>query len=276
MPSTARFYIFTGKGGVGKTTLSLSFCSYLKQQNKKCLYTYIESSKIDGDRNDKKDPAHLPSKWAKQLGIEVLNLNLMDCSRHYISKKLKSKTVAHWIVKTPFFQSLINMIPGFSYVIYMGQILELMLNDPELIIVLDSPSSGHALTMLESTKNFNQIFESGTIFEDTKLMLKTLQQEHFSKINIVTLPSLLAIHEATELQASIHKLFDYKMGIYPNNCLNTYQDEDLPEFLKLKIANEEAALSEKNEFIQKQISYSTAHTSQDVIKDLLPSMESLV
>ena len=35
-----RLYIFTGKGGVGKTTLSFSFAKYLKEQGKKLsMYT---------------------------------------------------------------------------------------------------------------------------------------------------------------------------------------------------------------------------------------------
>ena len=151
--NTKRLYIFTGKGGVGKTTLSLAFARKLIEENKKCLYIYFENNKIDNKKVSSKEL----DQEATSLGIKKLGLDLLDCSQEYIGKKLKSDKIAKWVVATPFFQSLVNMIPGLSYVIYMGKILELLMEDPELTIVLDSPSSGHALTMFESTHNFNNI-----------------------------------------------------------------------------------------------------------------------
>jgi arsenite-transporting ATPase len=267
-----RFYIFTGKGGVGKTTLALSFCKFLEANNHKYLYAYIKNSKISDTSKSLNESLHI----AKELGINTLGLDLLDCSKGYISKKLKSKTIASWIIKTPFFQSLINMIPGFSYVIYLGQLLEMLVDDPDLTIVLDSPSSGHALTMLESTKNFNEIFQDGTVYDDTNKMLKVLQSDNFTKINIVTLPTLLAIHEGEELKESLKKIHSFSTDIYSNNCLNDYLHNDLPDFLKAKINNENQAISENQEHIKNQISYSMAHSNKEVIKDLVPSMQSLV
>lgn len=272
MENKKRFYIFTGKGGVGKTTLALSFCKFLESKNKKYIYAYIKNSKIDSSSKPLDESIHL----AKELGINTLGLDLLDCSRGYISKKLKSKTIASWIIKTPFFQSLINMIPGFSYVIYLGQLLEMLVDDPELTITLDSPSSGHALTMLESTKNFNEIFQDGTVYEDTNKMLKVLQANDFTKINIITLPTLLAIHEGEELKESLNKVHNFSTDIYSNNCLNEYLNEELPDFLQAKIKNEKQAISENKEHIKNQIAYSMAHSSKEVIKDLVPSMQNLV
>lgn len=272
MGTTKRFYIFTGKGGVGKTTLALSFCKYLESQNKKYLYTYIKSSKISEQENSLNESVYL----AEQLGIKSLGLNLLDCSKGYISKKLKSKTVASWIIKTPFFKSLINMIPGFSYVIYLGQLLEMLVDDPELIIVLDSPSSGHALTMLESTKNFNEIFQDGIVYDDTNKMLNVLHSENFTKVNIITLPTLLAIHEAQELKSSINNVHAFQIQIHSNNSLISHDNQELPEFLNSKIKNEKEAISENKSEIASQVPYSMAQGNISIIKDLAPSMENLV
>ena len=272
MDDLKRFYLFTGKGGVGKTTLALSFCKFLEQNQKKYLYLYLSNSKIN-----KPSESHLNTDdLAKELGLNVLSLNLQECAKGYITKKLKSETIAKWVVKTPFFQSLINMIPGFSYVIYLGQILEMLIDDPQLTIVLDSPSSGHALTMLEATKNFNHIFESGVVYQDTKLMLETLEQKDFTKINIITLPTLLAVHEATELEKDIKTLSNYQTDIYCNNCLNSYQDEALPDFLKEKIYNEQEALKALAPRTPKQIPYCMNNDSAQIVKDLVPSVENLV
>ncbi len=266
MNQTKRLYIFTGKGGVGKTTLSLAFCRELEKQNKKYLYTYIQSNKLE-----LKDTALGQSLPAD---IKNLELNLKDCSKGYIAKKLNSETIANWITKTPFYQSLINMIPGFSYVIYLGQLMELLEEDPELIIVLDSPSSGHTITMLEATKNFNQIFQSGLVFNDTQKMIERLESPDYVKINIICLPTLLAIHEGQELKKELLKLHSFNIQLLANNVLSSYSDSALPEFLLTKIKNEEEALKEEPDIVR--IPYSSANTQDQILKDIVPMVQSLV
>lgn len=273
MSSFKKFYVFTGKGGVGKTTTALSFCHYLKSQGRDCLYVYFESNKIESS-------SKLNSEITELLtGSEInsLVLKLTDCAKGYIAKKLKSETIASWIVKTPFFSSLINMIPGFSYVIYLGQILEFLIENPERIIVLDSPSSGHALTMLESTNNFNEIFQDGIIYNDTKQMLDMMKSENFTKINIITLPTQLALNESAELKEKIKTLQpSYESGIYCNNCLEPFAKEDLPLALREKVSNEISAVKEYEGEIDGIIPYSTATTPVEIIKDLVISLENLV
>lgn len=273
MSTFKNLYIFTGKGGVGKTTLALSFCEYLKSQNQNYLYVYFHSQVAEKKIHHATNLENL----IKQNNIDSLPLNLLDCAEKYIAKKLKSKTIAKWIIKTPFFSSLISMIPGFSYVIYLGQILEFLVDDPKRIVVLDSPSSGHALTMLESTKNFNDIFQDGIIYQDTGRMLETMRTKGFTKINIITIPTQLAINEAIELKEKIQTLEDYDTEIYCNNALSTLTlTHDLPSALKEKIANEKLALSDFTSSIQSNIKYSTKAEPIEVIKDLVPSLESLV
>jgi GTPase SAR1 family protein len=166
-----RLYIFTGKGGVGKTTLSFSFTKYLQDihhnntetKHKKVKYIYFKTSSLS-DKETTLDPMIAE---AETLGIQTIGLDLLESAEIYVGKKLKSLTLGKWIVKTPFFKAIVNMIPGFNYLIYLGQILEILNDNKDLTLILDSPSSGHALTMLESTHNFRDIFESGIIFDDT-------------------------------------------------------------------------------------------------------------
>lgn len=271
MSSLKSFYIFTGKGGVGKTTLALSFCEYLKSLDKDYTYVYFGHNKIED-----KTKQQFKKDKARNSSDNVHALDLKECARGYIAKKLKSETIANWIIKTPFFSSLVNMVPGFSYVIYLGQILEILVSNPEKIIVLDSPSSGHALTMLESTKNFNEIFQDGIIYHDTKLMLDTMKKPGFTKLNIITLPTQLAINESNELKEKILLLENYQVDIICNNSLAPLLQDSLPLALKKKISNEIQAYENNAESISAQIPYSTKLTNSEIVKDLVPSLKSLV
>lgn len=279
MIDTKRLYIFTGKGGVGKTTLSFSFVKHLLENGKKVKYVYFKSSSLS-EKTFVQDPI---IDEAKRDGIPILALDLAECSNGYISKKLKSETLGRWVVKTPFFKALINMIPGFNYLIYLGQMLELLNDDKDLILVLDSPSSGHALTMLEATHNFSEIFQSGIVFEDTKKMIDLMFNKNFLKVNIITIPTLMAVNESSELNQSIQNICPIESSIFCNNSFKDIQNIEnvaLPNFLKQKIDNEQQVAAEYADLIDGFIPHKTTKqgsiSSIDLIKDLVPSMKSLV
>ena len=273
MTSPKRLYIFTGKGGVGKTTLSLAFTKYLQDQNLKAVYTCFETSKLE-ENSTKQNTESL--SYAKTLGIQTNGLELISSAQNYIAKKLNSPLLAGWIVKTPFFKSLLNMIPGFNYLIYLGQIMEDIQADSELIYVLDAPSSGHALTMLEAPYNFNEIFSSGILNKDTSLIKRLMLEEGKVQINIITLPTMMSVNEALELKASIDEIAAYNSCIYANNVLYGLEITDPSDFLKSELDNEKTALGHGHISSEKTTPYSTQNGIPDQVKELLPLMKNLV
>lgn len=276
MSGIKNFYIVTGKGGVGKTTQALALCKYLQENtSKKVIYAYFKTSSIKETEKDL-DQGH---KLAQELGLEYLGLELKESARTYITKKLKSSIVASWIVKTPFFKALINMLPGFSYLIYLGKLLEIIHDSKlETIVVLDSPSSGHALTMLEATQNFQEIFGSGIVFEDTKKMLKLLTTPGFAQVDIICLPTAMAIHEGIELKEEITKALSIEKHIFCNNVLNLPNSapDELPEFLNKKISGEKEVLEKYQAEIKAQSYHCPSLDPKEIVLSIVPNMENLV
>lgn len=272
MTKLKKFYIFTGKGGVGKTTLSLAFSQHLKNRGESVSLAYFKSSKLEENTTNFNETLML----AEELNIPVLSLDLMQSAKAYVGKKLKSKTIADWVVRTPFFKSLINMIPGFNYLIYIGQILELLEENPNQVIVLDAPASGHAQTMLEAPRNFNEIFKSGELFQDTKKMQEILSDPDKVKINIVTLPGQLPISEALELKNSLLGVGNYNIEIMCNYAFSELSLNQPPEFLAQKIKNEKEALQALPVGDHLILPYSLANSPKELVKDLIPYMERLI
>lgn len=266
-----RLYIFTGKGGVGKTTLSRAFVRYLVSHDHEAVYLTFKNQSI-GENS-------LSSSDRMVDGIREISLDLEDCARGYVEKKLNSRMIASWIVKTPFFRALINMVPGFSYLIYLGKILEMGKANPRLIVVLDAPASGHALTMVESTANFQQIFESGVIFDDTRKMLARLNDPEYTKIHVVSLPSLMSWQEATELKAGLQQRTPVNVDITINNYLYPLVEQnlsDLPSGLKDKALNEKALYDENLSQVQCILPHSLHRDSIKIESDLVGSLANLI
>jgi DNA polymerase III delta prime subunit len=266
-----RLYIFTGKGGVGKTTLTRAFARELNAKGFKAAYLTFKNQSL-GDH-------HAGSTDITKDGLRVISLDLEDCARGYVEKKLNSKLIASWIVKAPFFRALINMVPGFSYLIYLGKILEMGKDDPELIVLLDAPASGHALTMVESTTNFQKIFESGIVFEDTGKMLSKLNDPEYTKIQIVSLPSLMSWQEAIELKASLKERTPVSVSITVNNAFYPLVENelmDLPTAIREKAMNEKKLIEEHATEMQCILSHSLATTSGGVEAELVGSLSKLI
>lgn len=261
-----RLYVFTGKGGVGKTTTALAFTAYLNSIGQKSIYLCLDKTLADRDYNS------IGCPWEK--------IDFSECIEKYIGKKLKSRMLAKWIVKTPFFKALLNMVPGFEYLIYMGYILDDKLKpDPNLTVVLDSPSSGHALTMFEACYNFKEIFQSGVLVDDINKMLGFVYDENVLKTNVICLPTTMAMAEGMELKQQVQDLHFKDCDIHLNFSLTEipqFNEELAPPFLKEKIAIEREVLATYSDGITARIPFSSEQTFREIVYSMLPAMENLI
>ena len=242
---SCQLYIFTGKGGVGKTLASLAFTKTLQRR------PGIQAVYCSFNKNLNENLADL----CQTLKIPFLQLRSEESTKHYLAKRLKSQVIASWIIKTPFFQSLIRMIPGITYLLLMGDILDRLDRDNDKVIVLDSPSSGHVLTMFEANYNFKEIFGSGLIVKDIEKMQQLLSSPAFLKVFILTLPTLMAVHESIELRDHLKKLGISNTDLIANDSFSQIpylikeKGDDLPKFLQKKISLEQDVLSKyRDEF----------------------------
>ena len=254
MQQAHRFIVVTGKGGVGKTTLALAIFLKLKNEGKKvCFATFEESETF-------RSQALVADNW--------FNLELLESARGYVAKKIGSTTVADWVCSSRFFKALLEMLPGFSYVIYLGRLMEKLHADPELFIVLDSPSSGHALTLFEACWNFKKVFGPGLLGDDLIKILNFLYQENLLQVIIATLPGELPLTEGIEVKEQLANLNITNTLLVVNYCLSRVwgieQIQDLPTSLKLKIKLEQASLSHYSQHKMLFLPYVPSSDSLDV------------
>lgn len=221
-----------------------------------------------------------PSKTlCRKLKVPYLEIGLNDSTKEYITTKVKSKIVASWIMKTPFFNALYNMLPGLGYMISLGHLIDQLKSDPELIIVCDTPSTGHVTTLFESPQNFKKIFKKGLIADDIHLMEKYIYNKNFLKIVISTLPGLMTIHEAMDLKRFLQGYKLKNIDLVMNNSFLTIDDlkmDKLPNFLKNKLKIEKNVLKKYNNQIITTLPHIISHQKLEVIEGLVPHIKNII
>ena len=231
-----RLYVFAGKGGVGKTTLSLAFAKYLQNRHKKkVLYTVFEQN--------------YSSFLCKQLDIPWLQTTMMGSIGSYMERKMGSKVIANTILKAPFFKSLFHAVPGLGYVSLLGGLIDSLKNDDDLTLVFDPPATGHILTMFSSLHNFKEIFGTGIFAKDIDRMNSFIQSEDFLKVTVVSLPTEMALREALELQEGLRNYCHDNIDLIVNDSFGA-SDElkvgEMPKFLYEKIELEDRVLERED------------------------------
>ncbi len=243
-----RLIIVTGKGGVGKTTVSSDITFALKNRERKAIVYNFEHNKNNVVPSFTLDPQY--------------------CIQNYLETKFYSKKIAHWVTNKSFFISTFNMVEELKYIIILGQIFDDLNKDPNLTIVLDSPSSGHFLSMVYSLDIFGSIFQKGIIFQDINKIKEKLYDSDLTKAFIVTLPSVLSISEAKELKEET----PFNTEFVLSSCISVRDDVKnninsiQSDLLKRKISIESKAIN--NQLFAYQLPYLILKEKETMVSDL--------
>ncbi len=251
-----RLFCVTGKGGVGKTLYSLALTARLKQQHQNVYYINNENE--------------YPIELLNQLDLPFWELSAAQSIELYIAMKLHSKILAKAIVATPFFKSIFNLVPALSNLVFMGHLVHRLAEDPSLIIVVDMPASGHALTLLQSSFQLKKIFKTGVIFSDIDKMHDFLYIQNNIQIKLLTLPTLLALEESYEVKTELEAMDIQDISIILNNYLPAAfpSTNNLPSTIINKIKSEEEIVKTAPNTINQILPFIPTNDMQTLINKL--------
>ncbi len=186
----------------------------------------------------------------KKLDLPTIWHAADDSAEMYVGQKLGSATIGKWVMKAPFFHALLNMLPGLASVILLGHLIKYLEDDPDMTMVIDSPSSGHVKMMLESPQNFKEMFGLGLIVEDIDRMQRFMSAPGNMLTIVTCLATQMALAEGLELKDDLAKLRfgqivtvvnDSYSKAFSNNQVST---DKLPVFISEKVKIEQTILEQ--------------------------------
>lgn len=215
--ATRKIHFFTGKGGVGKSTLAAAFAQYLSTtQPLKILLAELNERSFYNHFFE----GNFPHTGQISLKFDLAQWSPEACLREYALHLLKIESLYKLFFQNPVSRSLIQVAPGLSELAILGKATSSpRRHGPPTMhdeIVLDSFASGHFLNLLRAPKAMFEIISFGPMSEQSRSIDQWIRNPEFTQIHIVTTAEDYAVTETLELAQTIQSEFKIQSRIYLN------------------------------------------------------------
>ena len=223
MVHSARLVIFCGKGGVGKTTLSLAAGLKYAAGGHRVL---VISSHPLGELALAVSLEHLSERFPEAASrLFVIHIDPRDLISELVRKHFPVTMVAERILSSTIFANLVEIAPGLKEFFFLGRLQELAERRyresaavPEFdYLIWDAPATGHFLGTLRSARGFD-VFLTGPLATAGEQMHRFFAGNKNIQLFPVTSPEEMAIAETLELVQAMASDFGVCASAVMVNC----------------------------------------------------------
>jgi anion-transporting ArsA/GET3 family ATPase len=217
-----RLLVVTGKGGVGKSTISAALALLAAERGKRVLVCEVNAQErvaplLGGPASGSEIREVLP-------GLFTVNVLPRDAMREYGLMTLKFRTIYDAVFENRVVRYFLKAVPSLAELVMLGKILhEVRLEDrgrPRWdLVVLDAPATGHAVQLLRVPGALLDTVPPGPLRRDAAWMQALLVDPATTALSIVTLPEEMPVNEAIELDAAVRGILGMPRGALVVNAM---------------------------------------------------------
>lgn len=228
MLKNGKIHFFTGKGGVGKSTLSVAFARELASQGYKTLW--LEFSQTPTYKNiSEAELGFKPTPLGSNL--DVASWNGEDCLQEFVRHSVKLRLIYETFYRSKAISALIKAAPALREIAFLGYLTSHLRGVEPCLdydqVVVDAPSTGHFLAGLKVPEALLDISSHGPMGFHCNGILKVLRDQSLTTIYSVFLAEPLVVIEHEYLQQELKKL-----GLFSHPWMNKALDDSMINELK--------------------------------------------
>ena len=215
--------IVSGKGGVGKTTVSAALALVASRSGRKVCIAEVDRKgslpKLFGGRALGYDPVELlPRLWG-------LNIVPEDALAEYLKVQYHMARISKVFTSTHFVDFITGAAPGLKDILVLGKIWYLEQNrgagpnhDFDTIVV-DAPAAGHMLTFFSAPVGLSDAVRVGPVHRQAEWLVQMLRDPLRTRVHLVTLPEEMPVSETLETSDVISKKLKMNQGAIFANAI---------------------------------------------------------
>ncbi|MFU8802729.1 MAG: ArsA family ATPase [Bradymonadaceae bacterium] len=231
-----RFVLFTGKGGVGKTTMASAFALSCARRGERTLLMQLNvkdkvSSLFGAERVD-------TEITEVEDNLFAVNVTPMAAMEEYALMILKVKLIYKAVFENRVVRSFLRVVPGLNELLMLGKAYfhttetdhhGKLLWDK---VILDAPATGHGIFFLKIPSVITSIIGSGNMHEEAQRILALLQDPERTAMVLVTLAEDMPVNETLMLNDVIRDELEMPIGcVMANAVYRPLFDEEETRFI---------------------------------------------
>jgi anion-transporting ArsA/GET3 family ATPase len=198
-----RLVFVTGKGGVGKTTVSTALALLAAQQGRRTLLCEVDAK---GDVASYLEVS--PSSFSPRKVIENLWIMSMDTEaslREYLKLNLRIPVAGRIGPLAKAFDFVATAAPGVREILTVGKLCYEVREENYDLVVVDAAATGHIVGQLAAPQAINELVRVGLVRSQTGWMLDILSDPSLTGLAITTTPEEMPVNETMELAERVAK-----------------------------------------------------------------------
>lgn len=244
-----RLLFFTGKGGVGKSTVAAATAVHAVARGKRVLLV-----EVDDKGNAAALFEHAPVGFDPvevHPGVHAMQMRTEASLREYLKLNLRVPVLGRLGPIAHMLEFVANAAPGVKEILTIGKICWEVRESIEGradwdLVVVDAAATGHVVAQLDSPRAIRELVQVGPVRTQTEWMTELLADPSITALNVVTTPEEMPINETIELVNTVRDGIDVPLGsIVVNRVLpEPLTRTDAPLFAALRTSDGTEALRE--------------------------------
>ncbi len=219
-PLDRRLVFVTGKGGVGKSTVSAALGVLAARRGRRTIVA--ELARRDdvsrafgtpvggaGAKGSVFAEVELPLSGTG-AGLHVISVDPELAMEEYLIDQLPLRSLAERLASSRTFGYLAAATPGLSELLAMGKLWELAQptrrtpgSEPYDVVIVDAHATGHGVALLQAPRTFAAAASVGPIARQARTIAAMIDDPALSAIVAVTEPSESGVTETLELREAL-------------------------------------------------------------------------